>query len=391
MSKKLITTIYVLVLLFLMSQTVLSIGITPAKKSVTYDSIITSKFSIYNNENKDFIADISFKGELAEYAEVDKKEIFVDAEDKYTHFEVKLRLPKLSPGKHYLQINLLENSPESGNTLIGVNAKVEGTIEVNVPFEGKHIDAKINTFSENKNLVVSIPVINEGSEEIKSVSAEVNLFDEDNNFIKKVKTDTKSVPSKSQTTLIARISNMLFGSYKITSKIIYDGNTKKINESIDHGKKSIKIRSVEINDYQDQNYVDIGINLGNKWNGKQKNVFMEMEIYDDDGNLIDTLKSINFDLDRKEEKKVNVYWGIKGILPGFYTGQLNIVSEGLDETVAMGIELKQNSVIISYDGKEVSNKRKVDLILILIILIIVINIIFVILHMKYTINSKKNR
>ena len=389
MNKKLLLTMYVLVLVILLSQTVLSIGITPAKRSETYDSSIISKFSIYNNENKDFIAEISFNDELAKYASIEEKTIFVNSEDKYTHFEINLKLPKLSPGPHILHIIITEKSPETGATLIGVNAAVEATIQVNVPYEGKHIDAKINTFSENNNLVVSIPIANEGAEDIDKVYAEVNIFDEDNNFIKKVKTETKSVPSKTQTTLIAKIADIIFGRYKITSKIIYDGDSKEFDESIDHGKKSIKISKVEINDYQEQNYVDIGVNLENEWNGKQKDVFMEMEIYDDQQNLIDTIKSINFDLETEEERNVNIYWNINGVLPGIYSGQLNIISEGLDETVAMGIELDKNSVTINYNGQEESNKRKVDIILTSIIIIIAINIIFVILHIKHTIKSNR--
>jgi len=383
-NKKLIFCIFALIVLtILFSQSVFSLGITPSRRSVDYNEYIEVVYDVYNNDDKDLMVDISFEGELAEYAN-SIKQLKLDSSEKQKSFKVILAPPKLSSGIHTLEILIRDKSSTDG--MVGVKTAVKGILEVKVASSGKHLDYTLNVARNGESSLIVIPIINDGSEIIEGIYADIDIYDVDGLLISKKTTSQVSLAPKTKTDLKVVVNDIDPGEYNIFSTLYYDGFTSLMNESLFHGTKDILIKKIDVKNYPD--YLAFEVMIENQWNGYLEEIYAEGDINSDNGIILETIKSSSMTLGPKKDGFFNLYLPKGKIIPGNYYMDLYIRNDDFEKQITVSVDLLENGAKTNYTGRNLDFKNE-NLIIILILLIIVINLLFAVINMYKKSNKNK--
>ena len=140
--------LFILLVIFLSFNTC-AIGVTPAKKVYDFEPGLsdTIEFTIVNSEDRFLYVEMEVIGDLKDYFDLKKTAITLDPKERKT-FETTFTLPlniDLAPGEHRTLILASETIPEvDGETpLVGAVAAIGLPVLVNVPYDGKYLDAVI--------------------------------------------------------------------------------------------------------------------------------------------------------------------------------------------------------------------------------------------------------
>jgi len=354
----------------------LALGLGPVQIFKIYEPGKTDKIelTVFNNENKEGLIDVSVRGELKDFIEFNKT-LFLKKNQEQTKVIFYLTHPQaLSGGAHYAQLVITESTGKD-STVSAVQSYVS-KLRLQVPMDEKYAEAKL-IIIPGSTTNFNIDVFNYGKEDIDA-SAKIEIYKKEKP-LQELFTNNVTIASLKQDTLktSARLDN---GLYSARAVVDY-GKTIELEENFIVGKPSIEIKSIAVDPFAPHEVAKINIKLMTDWEVPIENVKGEITIVKDN-TYIETITTETFTIFKEHE--LTAFWENKG--PGNFSAKLNILYNG--EVVSKDFEL--------VTSKKTKNSIFIILILIVLLLILIAEILREINHggpiiRYYRIIDKKTR
>ena len=378
----------VFILIVLTMQNVSSIGITPGRTTINFESGLSKEvsFSIVNSEHKDMSVVFTVRGDLADsvtltqaYAE------FLSTEETKT-FSYFVNLPDKieKPGLYETEIVALEmpkDIKEKG-TFVGATIAVVTQLRVYVPYPDKYLEGEVNVMDSDGKTMFFIPVVSRGKLDIVNVKAVIDIYTGLNEKIASIESDTKSLNSLERKELVAEWdANVNPGKYLAVVTIIYDNEVLKLEKEFNVGEMALEILEINVRDFRLGEIAKFDALVENKWANDLKDVYLNIIVYNDEGEIMADFKSPTYDIPALSKSEMVSYWDTGGVHEGTYDGKL-MLKYG-EKSTERNIQLKitDDSIeVIGLTGHVVVRERGTfnlnNLLIIAVIFLIIVNIIW---------------
>ncbi|MBU0460778.1 MAG: hypothetical protein KJ771_08300 [Nanoarchaeota archaeon] len=304
-----IKTILWIIMILVLVQSVVAIGLRPAKTTVDFTPGLEqeSSFTIVNNDQTNFSVKVYAAGELAKYLEFGQDELLFNEHDESKKVSFKLNLPqKLPPGELNTDLVVEELVGESENA-VSAKLVLKHKLIVRIPALGKFVEAKISSQKEENDLKLFSEVKNIGTEPIKEIKTKFSLY-EGWKKIYSAETTAESLALGETKMLSVMVPQELvnYGEFDLLAEVSYDKNELVLEEKLILGEPEVEILSFD--KYFIQGEINpFLVSLENKWNKKLKDLFIDVLVFKDQ-EQIDSIRTASFDLKAHEEEQVKGYF-----------------------------------------------------------------------------------
>ena len=319
-------TIFAFILIF-NSSSVIAFGVAPANSVVVfepnYQDIID--YYILSDGNSEGYFRVELEGDLAKYATLSSKNLYINYGENEKKFSVELKLPDSIPGgKNIIKVKLIQtDSPDGG--MIGAKNIFISSILINVPYDGVYVQTKF--YAEhgevNQPLKFSLGLLNKGNE-VATCHATIDILGPTNNVIDRIVSDKKTLLPKASDKLIATLSNTENRGIFMAEATIHCGdNIEVLRESFYIGNPSVNVIDISAENFVLGEIVPILINLKNNWNENYDNVRVEAFVLDKNDKIVQTFKSPGESIKSLDFGNVVAYWETKNLIVGEY--DINVI------------------------------------------------------------------
>ena len=384
-------TIFILagLLIVLTLQNVSGIGITPGRTTLNFESGLHKEvsFSIINSEHKDMSVVFTVRGDLSESITLTQTYAEFSSSEESKSFTYLVDLPqKISnPGKHKAEIVALEmpkDIKEKG-TFVGATVAVVTQLHVHVPYPDKYVEAEVNVMEgEEGKIVFLTPVINRGKLDIVDIKAVIDIYTSLNEKVVTLESDVKSLNSLERKELVAEwTADVNPGKYLAVATIIYDNEVLKIEKEFSVGKMALEIKEINIRDFELGSIAKFDALVENKWSSDLKEVYLNIIVYNDEGEIMADFKSPTYDIDALSKSEMVAYWDTAGVKQGTYDGKIILKFDEKSTERNIQMKITDNSIeVIGLTGHVIVQKKGTfninNMLLILVIFLIIVNIIW---------------
>ena len=388
MKSKYLSFILVGLLMVFALQNVSAIGITPGRTTINFEPGLHKEvsFSILNSEHKDMSVVFTVKGNLSEsvtliqtYAE------FSSSEDSKS-FTYLIDLPEKvdKPGKYKIEIVALEmpkDIKEKG-AFVGATVSVVTQLYIYVPYPNKYLEAEVNVVESEGKEIFFVPITNRGKLDIVNAKAVIDIYTSLNEKVATIESNTDSLASLERKELVAEWEpDVNPGRYLAIVTVLYDDEVFKTEKKFNIGEKFLEILEVNIKDFELGGIAKFDALVENKWSNDLKDVYLNIIVYNDEGEVMADFKSPNYKIGSMEKSKIVAYWDTAGVHKGTYDGKI-ILKYG-EKSTERNIQMKitedsievmglTGHVVIKQKGKFNMNK----ILIILVVFLIVVNIVW---------------
>jgi len=340
-------TVVILIVSLMLIINVNAIGISPGSTTIDFEpnKEYNISFSVLNNEKKDMKVLFNVDGELAQYVAL--RNILVDfkATEVSKQFSYIVKLPSNldKPGTHIAKIIVLElpSKVEVEGAYIGARVGVISRLEVKVPYPGKYAEAevRVSEVRPGQPAVFVIKVYNYGTEDIDKAEATIDILGPTNERVATIVSDAKSIKSKDIRELKAEWVAKNPGLYHAKMTLRYDGKIAKSEQNFYIGEIFIELLDISVKNFRLGGVAKFELTVENKWNDMLKNVFAEIEMRNQKGDVVGKFKSTSADIGALAKEVIIAYWDTENIESGQY-----------DATIALNYG----------DGKKTESQFKAD-------------------------------
>lgn len=388
-NKKFISLIFAFAVVLLIIPNALAIGITPGKVTLDFTPSLqkTIEFTVLNNEHKDMKVMFGLIGELADYISLNAKSVDFKADEESKKFSYTVSLPAaLTPGNHEVKIAAAELPPEGvgEGVYIGSTVVVTSQLLVRAPYPYKYAEIRLDVKEAPVNGTTNfyVEVENLGQQDLVDIQAIVEILGPVNEKIAIVRTDSKTIEAGKKDALTASWkADVNAGQYKAVVSLAYDeGKIATAEKVFNIGSLEVDVVDVSVKNFKLGDIAKFDITVANKWSSSVKDVYAQVQIFDEQNQQIANVKTSSLDIPSMGRQVLNAYWDTAGIREGTYSGKLllNYANKVLEKQLKTNIKL--NAIEVEIIGAGVTAKAtavqggKQNLIFILIVVLIAINI-----------------
>jgi hypothetical protein len=353
-----------LILIALFSQTVMALGVTPARNVVDFTPGLerTYTLNIINSEQRDVKLVLSSQGELQDAVLVGQSVIEMSASEPSREVQYTLKLPsQLSPGTHAADLFVVQLPDEfvsAGEMSVGAAVAVVSQIIVEVPYPGKYAEAKLNAQTQEDGSVKFFVIVESlGEFDLPDVGAEISITDPSGVEIATVRTAKDTIPSKQRKELVGEWmpDEAVSGKYHAKVSVNYGEGIASAEQEFTLGEDRVRLSGIEVNDFALGEIAKFEIIAENVWNENIEGVYAELLIYDEDGNVLADVKSPTYDIASGEKEVMQAFWDTKGVDEGSYDSTLFLRYAGGGEEKDLTLEVTDDSITIIGFGYHISS------------------------------------
>ena len=345
-------------------QSVFALGITPGRTTLDYapGKIETYQFEVVNSDQQEIEIVVLVQGELnasVSVSEVSFKMLNGEASKKLSYT---LTMPSgLKPGLHTAEIVALQLPGKSGSsgTYVGATVGVATQIHVYVPYPGKYLEASFDVMpSGDGDIRFIVPVISRGELGIVRAKAVIDIYTSLNEKIDSVVTDEIEIKSldRRELTTLWKPEGAPPGRYKAVATIIYDEETTTVEKEFSIGEQNLEIKNIEVNDFSLGGIAKFEILVENKWSEIIPGAFVQMQIFNKEGQVMADFKSAAYDIPPLEKKLVTAFWDTDGVGEGTYDSSifLKFAQQSLKQDLKL--EVSEDDITVVGLGYVIKNK-----------------------------------
>lgn len=387
MNKNLIF-VFGILFLILSIQNIFAIGITPGRTTVNFEPGLSKdvSFSIINSEHKDMSVVFMVRGDLADYVTLGQTYAEISKDEDSKSFTYGFNLPQkiAEPGLYEIEIVAMEapDDIKEKGTFVGATVAVVTQLHIYVPYPDKFLDAEINVIESDGKTMFLIPVINRGKLDIVDAKAGIDIYDGTETRIDSIETNSLSVNSLERKELTASWdANVNPGRYRAIVTVRYDSEINTIQKEFNVGEMFLEVLEVNVKDFSLGEIAKFDALVENKWSSNLRDVYLNIIVYNAEGEVMADFKSPTYDIDRLSKSDMVAYWDTAGVHEGTYDGKL-ILKYG-EKSTEKNIELKitDNSIeVVGLTGHVISKGgggfNLTNILVIVIILLVLINVIW---------------
>lgn len=368
MTKNQYTIISLLILIIVLSNSVMGLGVTPARRVIDYvpGQTINYEFTILNTEETDQILAVYTTGALQNSIVLEKNIIRVDKSQGKASVKLTVTLPEgLEPGTQKTNImvaglpsdaginNDLESEVFSGNLNgnIGASIVVAHQLWVEVPYPGKYLKAQIRKQEFDSKPEFVIAAFNLGTERLDDIDARVEILGATFEEIAELKTNSISLESGTEGKLTAvwDEENINPGVYRVRAIVNYDSKTIVLEDNFYVGKSQVEIKSLTANNFRLGTIAKLNLLIESDWNNPINEVYGEFNVLQN-GEKIGNFLTAPISLQPYQEETLIGYWDTEGYEIGDYDIQVKVKYEGKTEERIFDAALAIDSIEFGNNG-----------------------------------------
>ncbi len=374
----------VLILFILFLPCVSSFGITPAQKIFDYSpgSEQSFSFEIINSESKRVNLVILPDGELKDNVALSQYYVTLTPEIPSIKINYIVKVPSgLSPGPHYADIIITEvpdASTSSSPTYIGSVVGIGTKVLIDVPYPGKYAESDLSISTTNEgNAAFVIPVVSRGKLDIARARAVIEIFTPLNEKIATVSTPEVSVLAGERKELSAQwdTSSIPSGKYLARATVLYDESVINVDKEFSVGKDTLDLKGVEVNDFSLGEIAKFEFLVENTLNSLVEDVFISMQVFNDQNEIIAEFKSASYGIDPFSSKLLVAFWDTEGVRKGNYGAKafINYGQTSIQKELTLDISENDISVIgVGYVVSSANSSGNSSLVTILVIAVAIL-------------------
>lgn len=329
-SQAIIYGIFLVITIFLFSSLVAGLGIAPGEKKIAFqaDSVQKIRYTVLNNEHKDFVVSIYADGEIGKYVKIENAQVSLSADEDKKDFYIDVNLPSsLHPGDNTGRI-IAEESIENLSFMGAVGKgriRVISNLIVMVPYPEKYIDVQLGVQEKENNTEITATITNLGLTDIKNLGADVGIYEGETQIQNlNFKFDEQLARGK-ETSSISEVKaeKLPGGVYSVVARIKYDDYTLEVSRDFEVGKEALKISSYT-KYFLENSMNKFEIDAKSDWNQKIKNAYATIDItrYNEE---VASLRSASYDIAPRETKIITAYWDTSKLELGKYNANLSLI------------------------------------------------------------------
>ncbi len=375
-----VATAILMIMLTLLSISLASaLGISPGEKKIAYSagSVETIKYTIINNENKNFVVSINADGEISEYVNIKDKQLTLSSNEATKDFYVEVNMPPgLHPGENTGRI-IAEESIEN-LSFMGTSGKgrirVISKLVVLVPYPEKYINVELNLGGDAETEITT-KITNLGITDIKEIGGELGIYEDESEIINLKPEFVGGLERSKETILVSKINREEIpnGLYSVVAKIRYDDYILEVSRDFEIGDGQLKVMSYTRYLLQDS-VNKFEIDVENDWNKKIKDAYSTINITQYNKEITE-LRSSSYDFNPREKKTMTAFWDTKDFALGDYQADMNIIS--LNKSTSKQGEV---SIVDPETYKKLTAgsffKSWIFIVIIVLVVIVILNIVF---------------
>ncbi|MBR9706258.1 hypothetical protein GOV14_04435 [Candidatus Pacearchaeota archaeon] len=390
------------VMLLIVISNVCALGITPARRTIDYETGKNSvvPISVLNSDHKNIEVVLMVQGELNKSIKVSPAKLVFEPSEESKTFEYKLDLPSgLTPGLHTAEVVALEVQTSEGGDFVGATVAVATQVHVNVPYPGKYLDADLNVLNAEQGGVANfiVPIVNRGKLGIGGARALIDVYNLDYEKKASIETDLLEVGAKQRRELSGQWSvDVNPGNYIAKVTLMYDGETLVFEKQFSVGSRSLSIESIFVNNFQLGQIAKLQILVENKWGEEVKGVFANLLVYNHENQVMADVKSSTENIPSLEKKELIAYWDTVGVEEGEYDGKLMVKYGQKSSDKNLVLKVSEDRLDVVGVGYAISPRggNGVDItmvLLILVVILLVVNLAWFVFFKRINSKSKKAR
>jgi hypothetical protein len=340
-----------LVLTILNISSILALGVTPGRNTLSYSSDLEDNefsFTVLNTEEETIHLSFSTEGDLKDgiILHQDSAKMLPYEESKKFTYSLDIDENSLKSGENKGQITIRQLPDDDELASFSALPAVSTEIVVLVPYPGKYVESNIRILEAGKNETTEflIPVINRGVESIDLIKADINIsFNEDE--IDFIETNAVNLETMQRKDLSAEwLANVPMGVYLATIDLIYDDEIATYYKSFKVGEIDIGIFDIFADDFELGNIVKLSVLVENMWAEDLKEVYANLILYDGMMNKIVDVKSAPYDVPALDSLRIPIHWDTSGIEKGKYKGKIRIVSKEYSTERYLKVEITDTGI-----------------------------------------------
>ena len=364
MSRKILLLFFALTLMMAFSANVFALGITPGRTTLDFSpgEKRTLEVTVINSDSKDVTLVVFLRGELNQSIALSESKFHMSSKEKERKLKFDFSFPgDLSPGLHTVDVVVME-SAESGQSaspvVIGAALAVATQVSVYVPYPGKYAEAVLVVSGNNEHKKFVISAIGRGKEGIDKMSANIEIYDGNGKRIKKLDTNSVSLPSGEKKEVTAEWNvDAPLGEYIAKAVLDYDGSKVLLEKEFEVGDLLLDLVQIFVKDFTLGGVAKFNMVVKNKWSEPITNAYAEMRIYDKDLNELDDLKSSTYDIPPGLQTTMVYYWDTKNILEGLYNANVILYYAGKKTQQDLKLDVGQNKIDVIGLGYVISSEE----------------------------------
>ncbi len=376
-------------------QNILAIGITPGRTTINFEPGLHQdiSFSILNTEHKEMGVVFVVRGDLNESITLTKAFAEFSSSEESKQFSYSINLPQKieKPGLYKTEIVAIElpkNIKEEG-TFVGATVGVITQLYVYVPYPDKYIEAELNIIAEEEKVNFILPLVNRGKLDVVNAKASIDIYTPLNEKIASLETNSVSVKSLERDEIFAEwIPNVNPGKYLAIATIIYDNKATKVEKEFNVGEALVEILEINVKEFRLGEIAKFDALVENKWSGDFKDSFLNILVFNNEGEIMADFKSPNYDLSALSKSEMIAYWDTAGVREGEYDGKLILKYGERSSERNIRLKIGQNDIeIIGLTGKVLVKGKEGklninNLLIIAVIVLVIANVIWFVLIRK---------
>jgi len=378
----------IIVISILMSSVAMvdALGVAPSKKIIEYDpdtiseQIITSR--VINNEGRDIAVRITAGGELSEYVTLNDPLVYLSKDEPETEFTYTLNLPQnLSSGSKSIWITVNEigiGQQTSEGSSVGGFLSVSQQLQIDVPHTGKYAEGYLSVYpmTDHSNIMVSVNLVNKGTESIESFNVEIKVKDTNDDIVYSRDAEyPMTLDVKQSSRIEEHISLKQPGAYILEFTTYYADKNLTLSQDFSAGKYDITIADANVQNFRLGTIAKFDISLMSGWNGPIDGVYGEVIIKDNNGTVIDRIRTDKKAISSKDNS-IFAYWDTSNVRSGEYLISMLIYAGDKVSTREYRAQVADNSIIVQEIDKETSGQDNIKIVIISTIILAIIIMAF---------------
>jgi hypothetical protein len=331
--------IFALVLLLLAVPSVQAIGISPPYREIYFEPGLEKNFTFFMIGAPESASVVKpyLEGNMSEFMTVPNRTYFLD-EKSSDSFQASMSLPQeYKPGRHKIYVGILEQKTGGGE---GIFARVgiQSIIEVRVPYPAKYIEMDLEC--PNVNIGDTARFIDEitnfGTKDISDITGSVEILSPNDQKVTDLDMEQGSIflspQEKKELTARWDTREAIPGIYHAVFSVNYDGKQADAACRFRVGDLKIDILSLEADDVEQGKIARFDASLQSIWNDDIPQVFTELLVFDDEGNLVGSSSGETVRMGVWSSRNMTLYWDTENNDAGDYTARLSLEYEGMNSS-----------------------------------------------------------
>lgn len=337
-----------------------AIGVSPGRTTINFEPGLQKdiEFTVFNNENKDMNVVFYVEGELNETVKLYESISKFSPEETSKVFKYNVKLPNeiKRPGGHDINIVAREVpiSKAGSGVSVGATSAVITQLRIQVPYPGKYLEASIRVSETGSDGPVTfiIPITNLGTQTIVRAEGIIDIIGPTNEKVDSIKTEVVSVESGQSLQLKATwdTSKVSAGKYLAKLAVTYDGDVAHAETVFSFGQVLIELLDIYVKDFKLGQIAKFNILVQNKYSEEIKDVFSTLDFFNENGDLVASIKSAAENIKAGDKEELVAYWDTAGVKEGSYDATLKIHYLGKVSEKQLKTIVSLNSIKIDFVG-----------------------------------------